>query len=33
MYGLSNTRLYAIYSGMKQRCYNPKKGGLSNDFI
>lgn len=24
MYGLSNTRLYAIYSGMKQRCYNPK---------
>jgi len=32
MYGLSNTRLYAIYSSMKQRCYNPK-GGLSNDFI
>jgi len=22
-YGLSKTRLYQIYSGMKQRCYNP----------
>jgi hypothetical protein len=28
MYGLSNTRLYAIYSGIKQRCYNPKKRGI-----
>ena len=22
-HGLSDTRLYGIYSGMKQRCYNP----------
>lgn len=24
MNGISKTRLYSIFSGMKQRCYNPK---------
>jgi len=29
-HGLSKTRLYAIYSGMKQRCYNSENSHYSN---
>ena len=28
-HGLSRTRIYGIYSGMKQRCYNPNDNGFS----